>query len=244
MNTLEHPALLPTTRQQAPVSWTRIGHWLVGAGRILRHAPARLLLLPFLPLMIELLVQQVPVWGVLLSKLYVPIVGAWLLLMVHGRVQGEGFAPWRRLVQLIQRRHAVVTLALIGVGAFGVQCLVASALAGPSAAIGLASNDPLAVAALGRSGLAITLASGAVPMSVLFFVCPHLILSGRGVGASIREGLAKLRAWWPPVLVIMVISAVLLMAVLWQPAILLIMVPLSFLVGYAAYRDAFAIDRA
>lgn len=244
MNTLEHHALLPATRQQAPVSWTRIGHWLVEAGRILRHAPARLLLLPFLPIMIESLVQQVPVWGVVLSKLYVPIVGAWLLLMVHGRIQHEGFAPSRNLVQLVRRRQAVMTLALIGVGVFGVQCLVASALAGPSAAIGLASNDPLAVAALGRTGLAITLASGALPMSVLFFVCPHLILSGRGVGTSIREGLARLRTWWPPVLVMMLVSAVLLMAMLWQPATLLILVPLSFLIGYAAYRDAFAIDRA
>ena len=244
MNTVDHPARITTADRQPSVSWTRIGIWLADAGQTLRQAPTRLILLPFLPLVVEMLIQQLPTMGIVLSKLITPAIGAWILLMLHDRSQHGGFAPGRNLARLLQRRHAVLTLAIIGVGVFVMQCLVAMALAGPAAAMGLISNDPVAVAALGQRGLAITLASAALPMAVLFFVCPQLILSGRRVGESLREGLAKLRTWWPPVTAMMLMSALLSALALWQPAALLLLVPLGFLVGYVAWHDAFAPRRA
>lgn len=244
MNTVNHPLPITTVDRQPPVSWTRIGAWLADAGRMLRRAPARLILLPFLPLVVEMLLQQLPTIGIVLSKLITPAVGAWILLMLHDRIQHGGFAPGRNLARLRQRRHAVLTLAILGVGVFGLQCLVAMTLGGPAAAIGLIGNDPVAMATLGQRGLAMTLASAALPMTVLFFVCPQLVLSDRGVGESLRDGLAKLRSWWPPVILTMTMSAFLLALALWQPAALLLLVPLGFLLGYAGWRDAFAPHRA
>lgn len=244
MNTLERPALVTATDRQPSVSWTRSGRWLADAGRILRRAPVRLVLLPFLPLMIEILIQLVPAVGIALSKVITPVFGAWILLMTHDRIQHGAFAPGRNLGRLVARRHAVLALAIIGVAVFGMQCLVAMALGGPAAAMGLIANDPIAIAALGSAGLAVTLASAALPMAVLFFVFPHLILSGRPVGAALQEGVTPLRTWWPPVIVIMAISGLLLAMALTQPAALLVLVPVGFLVGYAGYRDAFALGRA
>ena len=55
--------------------------WLLQSLRMFRHAPLRFYLLPWLPIALEAAIQTVPVIGVVLTKLLVPLCSAWVLWM-------------------------------------------------------------------------------------------------------------------------------------------------------------------
>lgn len=72
-----------------PSEPARALHWCAGGVRLWARAPLRLLILSNIPLLVELCLQQIPVAGVLISKLLAPIVTAGVLLGVQSVADGQ-----------------------------------------------------------------------------------------------------------------------------------------------------------
>lgn len=214
------------------------GRWLRDGWQVFRLAPARITLLAVVPILFEAACQSVPGAGVLLSKLLTPGVSALALVMLDRRVRTgtfslrSSFALWR------PRTAALLGLGIACLGVFGVQVAVAAALAGQAQAAALAMGDMQALT-MSRPHLALVLASGLVPALALLYVSPRIALDGVGVIAALMENARMLMLTWRPAVLLMLVTASLVGALLWQPWLLAILLPGGFVVGYAMYRDVF-----
>lgn len=236
---MHHSSLtLAAHRPTRMPGWSRAGLWVRLAFRIIAKAPSHMILLPFLPVLAEMLLQMLPGVGMLLSKLTVPALTAWTLLMVDNKARLGAARPVSSLMHLGGRPSALVGLAILGVLVFAIQCLTAWLLLDVGAALILATGQIDAVG-LDRTQLGWVLASGALPSFFLFFVAPRVALAGRSVPIALLDNLARLCAWWRPVMVFMAVMAAALAVVPWQPGLLLILIPLGCMIGYSGYRDAF-----
>lgn len=222
----------------------RVGCWLRDAWRMFRRAPVRLYALAALPMLVEIILQVGwPVAGVVLSKLVVPVFSAWALLMAHGVLSVNRAAPGAALRALWTIRRSLPGLVLLSVSVFVFQCGVMLLMGGAAGAMALVTMDAAGVGALTRQAVAISLASGALPaIALLFFAGTRIVLDGVSVPAAVRENLQLL--WRNPaaLLVWMAANTGLLLALVYQPWLLLPMLPMG-LVAYAAWRDVFCDGR-
>lgn len=217
----------------------RFLHWCALAWGMFRKAPLRLMGLCLLPMLVELVLQvSIPVAGIVLSKLLVPMVSVWLLLAIDQRVRGGRFAMGRAAARTLRLRGTLVQVALLSASVFGFQMLVAGALAGPAAALGMVVLDPAALAQVTRAQLACVLASGLLPAMLLFFTIPRMVLDRLALGEALRENSAMLGHGWRPLLVYLLVSLALVAGFVYQPLLLVVVMPLGY-VGYWAYRDSF-----
>lgn len=212
--------------------------WLRDGWRVFRRAPLRIVLLSLLPILFEALCQAVPVVGMPASKALTPLVSAWALLMLDRRVRHGAFAPAATACGWFARRGALAAVALLGLAVFAVQLGVAALIAGPGAALALGTGD---VAALGmdRGQVAMVLASGMLPALGVVYAVPRIVLDSVAPAAALAENLRLLRDAWRPVAAVMLAMAALVAGVVWQPWILLVLLPGGFVLGYAMVRDAF-----
>lgn len=231
-------ALAPSTPSTPSVPATRLLLWLGDAVRMLRAAPLRILLLAFAPILFEALCQALPHVGIVLSKLLTPLAGGFALMLLHGRVRHGAFAPVAALRTCIARSAAMAGVAALSALVFVVQLGVAAAVAGGDQALAIASGD-MAALCMSRSQLALMLASGLVPGLALMTVTPRVLLGARGLRDALADNAAALLRAWKPVGLAMLLTAAMLAALPWQPAILLLLVPFGLTVGYAMYRDLF-----
>lgn len=218
----------------------RLGVWLADAWRLFRGAPVRLYALAVLPMLVEIVVQVgVPGAGVVLSKLVVPVFSAWALLMAHGVIARNRADAAGALRALWRIRGSLPGLALLSIAVFGFQWLVLLLLAGPAGAMAFIAPDPANLASLTRLDAAIGIASGAIPaIALLFFAVSRIVLDGVPVFTAIGENLRLLWRNPAPLLGWMIANVGLLLGLVYQPWILLLLLPLG-LVAYAAWRDVF-----
>ena len=221
----------------------RLLHWLSRSAGMLRRAPLRLFLLALLPMLVELMLQLgVPVVGVVVSKLVVPLVSMWALLMLDQFVRDGRFAPLQAGRRLRARPATVAVLALLSAVVFAGQVAMAGVLAGPAAAGAFALGDSAVLAAtVTRLQIALVLASGLPLGMLLLTTVPRALLDGMPVLVALRDNLRLLREAWRPLCAYLLLNAVLLFALPYQPYLLLPLLLLGY-VSYWVYRDAFADD--
>jgi hypothetical protein len=236
-------AAIPFNSAHARPATGVLSTWLVDAWRLFRRAPLRMFLLSLLPLVVEALIQLVPEAGVVASKLLTPLASAWVLALVHHKARDGIFAPARASSVWVSRLVSLLAVALASATVFAFQLLVATALGSVEQAFALASGD-FGKLAFGRVELALILASGMLPGSLLMFLMPRVLLDGKGVGTALGESVSCVLRYWRPVAIISLLMAGMAAASLWSPAVLLVFVPLFTLIGYSSYRDVFDRRRA
>ncbi|HYQ22728.1 hypothetical protein [Stenotrophomonas sp.] len=230
-----------TTHATTPWPTRRLLRWLASSARMLRKAPLRLLLLALLPMLVEIALQLgVPAAGVVLSKLVVPLVSMWALLMLDAFVRGGRFGPLQACRRLCARPASAIALALLSALVFASQVAMAGVLAGPAAAAAFALGDSAVLATtVTRLQIALVLASGLPLGMLLLTTMPRALLDGIPVPAALRDNLRLLRDGWRPLGAYLLLNAVLLVALPYQPWLLLPLLLLGY-VSYWVYRDAFA----
>ncbi len=231
----EDVSLLPSSR-----AWPlrRLWYWCGSAWRLFRHVPVRWAGLALLPMLVEVILQlSIPLVGVALSKLLVPVVSMGCLLMLDQRVRDGCFDPARGMRRLRAMRGRVLQLALLSAGVFVFQLSVVCLWLDPQAALGMATGDMAVVARFNRLQMAGVLASGMLPALLLFFTTPHMVLGNAPFCIALRDNLRWLHKGWRPLSGYMAVLTGLVAGSVFQPWLLL---PLLMLgpVGYWAYRDA------
>lgn len=231
-------AAIPFNSAHARPALGVLSTWLVDACRLFRRAPLRMFLLSLLPLLVEALIQLLPDAGVVASKLLTPLASAWVLALVHHKARDGIFAPARAGSVWMSRLGPLLAVALASATVFAFQLLVAAALGGVEQVFALASGD-FGKLGLSRVELAVVLASGMLPGSLLTFLMPRVLLDGVGVGRALGESVSCVLRYWRPVALVSLLVAGMAAASLWQPAVLLVFVPCFTLIGYSSYRDVF-----
>lgn len=219
-------------------TWRCTVHWLVAGLRLLRRAPLAVFALSVSPIVVEALLQTVPTAGVVVSKLLTPFAMAWALAMLDAKARHGVFDTRSTSRRWAARLPALSRVALLAAAVFVFQLALTALIAGPAQAGALAMGQ-LDVLELSRVQLAAIFVSGMLVSTPLMFVMPRVLLDGIGITAAIRESIAAVWRHRRPVAVLTVSSAALVASVLWWPWVLLVVLPLVFCVGYAAYRDVF-----
>lgn len=231
-------AAIPFDSAHARPATGVLSTWLADAWCLFRRAPLRIFLLSLLPLIVEALIQLVPEFGVVASKLLTPLASAWVLALVHCRARDGIFAPARASSVWVSRLVPLLAVALASASVFAFQSLVATALGGVEQAFALASGD-FGKLGFSRFELAVVLASGMLPGSLLMFLMPRVLLDGVGVGRALGESASCVLRYWRPVAMFSLLVAGMAAGSLWLPVVLLVFVPLFTLIGYSSYRDVF-----
>lgn len=237
MHTASSPAFPQAPHQPWPAR--RFLTWCAQAWRMFRTAPLRWMALCLCPMLIEAVLQAgIPVAGVVLSKLLVPMVSVWWWVTTDQRARSGRFALGQALRRTLALRGALILVALMSACVFVMQVLLAWGLAGGTAARMLMTADPGVAQAFSRAQVACVLGSGAIPAMLLFFTVPRMVLDGLPAGRALRENLRLLRTGWRPLAVSLLVSCALVVGFVYQPWLLLLVLPLGY-VGYWAYRDTF-----
>lgn len=219
-------------------SWQHAHVWLAASWRLFRLAPLALIGLALLPIAFEGLWQAVPVAGVVVSKLLTPFASAWSLAMLDRKVRHGAFDARAATRRWAARLPALAAVAILSAGVFAAQLLVAAWIGGVGQAAAVAFGRFDAIE-LSRAQLAAVLASGFVPSTFLMFVMPRVLLDDLGVAGAVRESAGAVLRYWKAVTLLTALTAALLVATLWWPWMLLVLLPLGLCVGYSAYRDLF-----
>ena len=212
--------------------WRRAWQWLVQGMGLWRSRFWLGLWLGLAPLLVEGLLQLLPVAGVVLSKFITPVIGVLCLYVLHRRVRRtEGF-PAEGAVDA-----SVCALAVsIGLLAFVWQLMVLAAVAGSDAAWAVLSADAAGLAT-NKVELALMFASGVLPGALLGLMLSHRVLAVMSLQVAWQWNLLALRTYWRPLLVWHLGLAAALAALLWCPWLLLILPPVGLHGSYAMWRD-------
>lgn len=217
--------------------------WCIDGLHLWRRAPIKLLLLCFVPLLVESALQLIPWMGVTLSKLVVPIVLMGILLGLDELARG-GRLRWSCLLDALHRRRFLPLLALAamwGMGVFAVQQGVAWAVYGWPALDAVWLGHVMAHRGLMTMTFErVLLISGILP-SVLLWLAPCLfVLDGlslwQSVCASVRTVLRFAAPFGVFLLVNLAVFA-LMLSVHWAFALVLLIGPWSVACTYAVWRD-------
>jgi len=215
--------------------------WMACAWRLFRSTPLRLMGLALLPVMAEVIMQLIPVAGIVVSKVLTPLVFAWVLAMVDSKARIDAFAPGLAGGRVGRRWVRLLALALVMLSVFLLQLLISALIGGWDQALALATGD-MAALRLSRGDMAWILASGVLPGALLMFAMPRVLLDDTGVEQALRDSIQQSGIHWRPMLCLMVLSAGMVFALPWAPWLLLLFLPVALYVPYAAYRHVF--DRA
>lgn len=221
--------------------WRHSLRWLVDGWRIFRLAPFSLLGLSLLPIAFEGAWQLVPVLGIFASKLLTPLASAWALAMLDGKARRNKFAARASGRLVLERLPDLLAVAVLIVGVFAFQLVIAAAIGGTGQASALAFGQ-FAEISLSPPQLAFVFASGVLPATVLMFVLPRVLFDGLRAIPAAQESARRVLMYWRPAAVLAAISATSVAALLWLPVLLLMLLPFGLCVGYASYRDVFDTD--
>jgi len=220
--------------------------WILGL-RLWRRAPLRLTLLCLAPLVVEAVLQVIPIVGIVLSKVVVPLF-SFGVLVVLDRVWRSRLFSLRGLLWSFRKDHFWIALevALVLLAVFAFQVFVAYAAYGYAAVDAVVFGRIAEHRELLNHTFVLTLIlPGELPATLLMFLVPLVVLDGvrplRAAGISIR-----LLAFSPASLLLTCgVSGLLLGAALtWGYGLpMLVVIPWMSIMGYAAYRDVFPIAR-
>lgn len=212
--------------------------WISRAWALFRGTPVSGWLLAMFPLACELVIQLgVPVAGTVLSKVLVPLAGAWALALVHRRATRHAYQVRVATMAWARRIPALLLLAAFtAVLVFGLQMLVLASIAGTGQARAAAVQD-MHLLDLARWQVAVMLVSGVLPSLALLFAQAQVLLGGMGARPAIVHSLRTAVRWRLPLLPIAGIAAALLLAAAWMPLVLLVLPVVFLYLGYAAWED-------
>lgn len=197
------------------------------------------MLLSLLPLLVEGCMQLIPVAGVILSKLLVPLIGAWVLALIDRLARTGTFSVGAATALLSSRSLPLLMLSVVFLAVFFLQVLFAALLGGVDQGLALATGEVLSLR-FSRVQMACILVSGLLPGTLLGFASPRVLFDRRGVAQGISDSVGAVLCYWRPVLAYSLVVAALVAGLLWMPWLLLVLCPLSTCIGYVAYRDVFA----
>ena len=227
-----------------PISTRSAISWWASGFALLRRAPIRLSIVCLLPLLVEGLVQLIPLVGTPISKIVVPLVGNGILV-VFDRFWTTGNVEWRGLLWSFaaKNRARALQLALISASVFVMQILVATSV------YGLAVFDAVVLGhghahpeLAGRTFVLVLILPGLLPATLLLFAGPLVVLRGRrpveAVISSIRLLLSSPGAL---AFTCCTMVAMITVSLLWGYSVFLLLVffPWMGATGYMAYRDVF-----
>lgn len=158
--------------------------------------------------------------------------------MLDARVRHGAFAPRAAARTWRARRMGLVGVALLCLAMFGVQLAVSACIAGSGQALALVSGD-IAALRMDRVQAALVLASGVLPALAIAYAMPRIVLDGIGLRAALAENMRMLHVAWRPVGLVTAVTMAMVAALVWQPLLMLILLPGGFVLGYAMVRDAF-----
>ncbi|RDI97404.1 hypothetical protein DVT68_16775 [Dyella solisilvae] len=168
-------------------------HWCAEGLRLWRRYPLRLFVLSLAPLVLESVLQAIPLVGVALSKMVVPLLGFGLL---QGLVDAErnGSLLWSSPFSVWKhgyRWRAMGLGALMGLIIVGTQQSVVAAIYGWPAVDAVLLGHVRAHPALLTRGFVSVLVLTGIPLTVLFGMAPMLLmfrgaLPWAAVSASVR----------------------------------------------------------
>lgn len=232
-----------TTASNAAVPASRAGRWLRDGLLLWRRAPFMLILLCLCTLLIEALLQLIPLFGVVVSKLVVPMCGAGIWIGLHAVQRGERlrfsslWAGWR------ESRWVTLWLlsAIVGLAQFGFQ--VASAwLAYGYGAIDAVVFGHMAAhpELMSRSFEWTLLLPGVLPGIMLVLVAPLFLFRGASIIGAIRGSVHVVMASPLAFGLLMVLQTALFalcFATAWTMLLLLLLLPWSAALSYAVWND-------
>lgn len=218
--------------------------WCLDGLRLWRRAPFRLFLLGLAMLLVEFVLQSaIPLAGVVLSKIVVPIIGMGILLGISALSNGDKL-PWSSFVAGFRggRLRPALGLALItGLGAFAFQQSIAWLVYGWPAMDAILLGHAMAHRELITPMFQRVLLTPGVIPAVLLLLAPCLLLfehrsPWRAAGESIRT------AWRhkAPIGVYLLVNVALFLlmtATTWTFAIVFLIVPWSLACSYVIWRD-------
>lgn len=237
-------AILEAHQSVARLPASRGIRWCRDALRLWGRAPFKLWALCLASLLVEMALQlSVPWAGVALSKVIVPMLGMGILLgldqLAHDRPM-----RWSCLFGAFRRRRVgqtVLVAALVGLGAFGVQQLVAWAIYGWPAVDAVLFGHAMAHRELLTPAFErIVMMSGVLP-GVLLLLAPCLFLFGRlgpwrSVGRSVQAAMRNPVPFGVLVLVSLALFA-LMFATWWTFVLVLLFLPWSAVLPYVVWQD-------
>ncbi len=199
-----------------------------------------LILLTLVTLAVEAVLQRVPMAGIVLSKIIVPVVDAGVLLGINDLANGGGLR-FGCLLGAFQRRYwrflpMVVACSLI---VLLTQAAIATLFFGSGAA-DYVLMDHAHPELAGRDFLLTTILSGLLPVAMLALVVPLMLLNGVSPGRAFVSGISRVFVAWLSCGIFMLITIIALALALcasWTQILLLFVLPWSSASGYVSYRD-------
>lgn len=233
-----------TTDPTAPSSMSRLGRWCRDGLRLWRRAPFMLIALGFCCLMVEALLQQIPWAGVLISKVVVPmcVAGIWLgldELQRGGRMRFSSlWAGWRHPRWIPLWVLSGLTGLLVSAFQFAGGWMVYGHDVVDAVVFGNAAAHP---ALLTRSFEYVLVLPGELPATLLLLATPLFLFRGASIAAAIRGSIRIVLAAPFAFGLLMLLGTALLALCLvngWALFLLvLVLMPWSNAVGYAAWND-------
>lgn len=234
---------VPSVSIVSPSPLVRAAGWYRDAFRLWRRAPFRLIALSVACLIAEALLQLVPLVGTVLSKAVVPMLGAGIWLGLDRLQRGEPlrfaclWSGWRE-----PRWPALWGLAAtVGLVVFGVQVAVAAVAFGPAVWDGIVLGHLARHPALQSRSLELVLMlPGLIPATLLTLAPPLFLFRGDRALAALAGSLRVVTRQAAAFTVALVPQLVLFAAALsspWLLPLLLLLLPLGTLLGFAAWRD-------
>lgn len=228
-----------------PSEAARALHWYAGGLRLWARAPLRLLILSNIPLLVELCLQQIPVAGVLISKLLAPIVTAGVLLGVQSLADGQRLRSDCILAALNpERLPKLLRLNVLLLSIFAFQVMVA-VLGYGTAGLQAALFLKMASSVVTRGFELTMMLPGAIPGTFLMLAMPLVLFSREAPLAAAMHSMHSVVCTPIAFIVYAIIStAALASALTWGHFLpVLLLQPWSLTSMYCAYRDLIAESR-
>ncbi len=234
---------VPAIRAAGASTLPRVLAWCVDALRLWRRAPLMLVALGVAMLVIEALLQQVPLAGMALSKLVVGMIGSGIWLGLDDLRQGQRlrlsclWRAWRhpRLPALLLLNVALAVLVN------GVQLAIASLVYGHGALDAVVAGHMAAHPELATRAFVYTLIlPGMLPSTLTTFALPLFLFRGAAIGAALADSL-RLVALAPFAFALVALLQTLLLAASLYGGLsmllLLLVMPWSAALGFAIWMD-------
>ena len=224
-------------------AFTRVLHWSMEGLRWWRRAPWMLLWLCLLQMLVEILLQLIPWFGVALSKLVVPLLLMGILLGLDD-VAGGGRLRLVCLAGCLRPGRFLPALGLAawwGFLVFGMQQLCAYLVYGPAAVDAVLFGHMAAHRELANLQFTRTLILPGVLFGTMLLPAPFLLLfrgarPWQAICGSVRIAFAHAApfAWFA---LLNLLLYALLFTASWTFALILLLAPWSAAASYAIWRD-------
>ena len=219
------------------VSAQRAFDWYRDAMRLWKRGPVRFCLIAFVVLAANFGLTLLPLVGIVIAQLVLPLIECGLLYASLAADRGE--QPMLRHLFAIAgapaRAQAAIVVAALGV--FGVEALVANVVGGYDMLSPSSNAD-----AISGVTLIVTYAAGIVASLPLTFVPFAVLFDGEDFGAAFAQSGAAFARNTAPMLVYGLLSFLLLMLGLATSGVgLLLALPWSAAASYAAWKDVFGV---